>query len=282
AGEVSQLTVPDTGSRWIRVTWLKPGTPNGVIKGYTVRVNRESSPSDCVTGVSITCADCTYNETRLRPNTSDCDQDLTVITKTPAELADESHVLDVNITGLLPDVTYDVHVIAFNQKGSGMKTDSQANTTQEAAVNLVSLMATSSTLNELTVSWTPGLRTGPTNYNVTWEEETSVGSNQFTLINSAIVSDYDTRQYTISGLLNYWKYQVTVFAFTTLGSSPQPTVTQARTLDSPRVEVLHRNSNLHFLSEYQELLDSRTGHFTTDVGKLEINMMKNRYPAILP
>nr|KAG5706780.1 hypothetical protein BaRGS_004115 [Batillaria attramentaria] len=31
-----------------------------------------------------------------------------------------------------------------------------------------------------------------------------------------------------------------------------------------------------------ELLDSRTGHFTTDVGKLEINMMKNRYPAILP
>nr|KAG5687402.1 hypothetical protein BaRGS_021615 [Batillaria attramentaria] len=49
-----------------------------------------------------------------------------------------------------------------------------------------------------------------------------------------------------------------------------------------RVEVLHRNSNLHFLTEYQELLDSRTGHFTTDVGKLEINMMKNRYPAILP
>ncbi|KAK7453169.1 hypothetical protein BaRGS_00039652, partial [Batillaria attramentaria] len=175
AGEVSQLTVQDTGSQWIRVTWQKPGTPNGQIKGYTVRVNRESTPSDCVTGVSITCADCTYNETRLRPNTSDCDQDLTVITKTLAELADESHVLDVNITGLSPNVTYDMHVIAFNHKGSGMKTDRQAETKQE---------------------------------------------------------DYDTRQYTITGLMNYWKYQVTVFAFTTLGSSPQPTVTQARTLDS--------------------------------------------------
>nr|KAG5687401.1 hypothetical protein BaRGS_021614 [Batillaria attramentaria] len=41
-----------------------------------------------------------------------------------------------------------------------------------AAVNLVSLTATSSTLKELNVSWTPGLRTGPTRYNVTWEEET--------------------------------------------------------------------------------------------------------------
>ncbi|KAK7464623.1 hypothetical protein BaRGS_00037823, partial [Batillaria attramentaria] len=202
AGEVSQLNVSDTGSRWIRVTWQKPGTPNGVIKGYT------------------------------RPNTSDCDQDLTVITKTLAELDNMSHVLDVSITGLLPDVMYDVHVIAFNQKGSGIKTDRQAETKQEAAVNLVSLTATSSTLKELNVSWTPGLRTGPTRYNVTWEEETGIGSNQFTLINSTIVSDYDTRQYTITGLLNYWKYQVTVFASTTQGSSPEPNVTQARTLDS--------------------------------------------------
>nr|KAG5685915.1 hypothetical protein BaRGS_025981 [Batillaria attramentaria] len=62
----------------------------------------------------------------------------------------------------------------------------------------------------------------------------------------------------------------------------EPSVIRTKGPDKARVEVLHRNSNLHFLSEYQELLDSRTGHFTTDVGKLEINMMKNRYPAILP
>ncbi|KAK7464617.1 hypothetical protein BaRGS_00037817 [Batillaria attramentaria] len=230
AGEVSNLNLPEKDSRWIRATWRKPGDPNGVIKGYTVRVNRQGT-SQCVVGVSITCSDCTYNETRQRPNTSDCNQELGAITKTLYQLADTSYLLDVNVTDLLPDVRYDVHVVAFNHKGPGMDTQQSETTNEEAALNLELLTADSSTLNELNVSWTPGLRTGQTSYNVTWEEETRIGSNQYTFINSIVLSDYNTRQYTITGLLSYWRYQVTVFAFTRLGSSPIPTVKQFRTLD---------------------------------------------------
>ncbi|KAK7106890.1 hypothetical protein V1264_014917 [Littorina saxatilis] len=50
-----------------------------------------------------------------------------------------------------------------------------------------------------------------------------------------------------------------------------------------RVEVLHRNSNQYFLQEFQELLNKeKTFGYTSDVGKLDVNRVKNRYQHLLP
>ncbi|KAK7089616.1 receptor-type tyrosine-protein phosphatase O-like [Littorina saxatilis] len=50
-----------------------------------------------------------------------------------------------------------------------------------------------------------------------------------------------------------------------------------------RVEVLHRNSNQYFLQEFQELLNKeKTFGYTSDVGNLDVNLVKNRYQHHLP
>ncbi|XP_076466173.1 phosphatidylinositol phosphatase PTPRQ-like [Babylonia areolata] len=54
-------------------------------------------------------------------------------------------------------------------------------------------------------------------------------------------------------------------------------------LFSARIEALHRNSDLHFLREYQELLAERgRQQYNTHIGRLPTNSVKNRNPDVLP
>ena len=48
-----------------------------------------------------------------------------------------------------------------------------------AAEPLRSLTVNKSQVGQLNVNWTPGLRTGPTSYTVSWAEETSIGSGLY-------------------------------------------------------------------------------------------------------
>ena len=48
-----------------------------------------------------------------------------------------------------------------------------------AAEPLRSLTVNKSQVGQLNVNWTPGLRTGPTSYTVTWAEESSIGSGLY-------------------------------------------------------------------------------------------------------
>ena len=69
---------------------------------------------------------------------------------------------------------------------------------------------------ELRVSWTPGVRTGPTNYTVTWAEETSIGSDIYSGTTTYTVSGKATFSsspwYSRTGWLGV-KHQVTYLLF---------------------------------------------------------------------
>jgi len=61
-----------------------------------------------------------------------------------------------------------------------------------AAKDLQSLTSTPSDVGQLTVTWKAGERTGPTNYTVTWEEQNSLESPDYTLKGSVdVTGGYD-------------------------------------------------------------------------------------------
>ncbi|XP_025097871.1 receptor-type tyrosine-protein phosphatase eta-like [Pomacea canaliculata] len=242
AGGVTELNVTQSGSRWVHVKWRPPTNPNGEILGYTVTVAR-SNNSTCVSGVAVLCSNCSeltlkQNSTSLKmPDVSNCTKNDSK-KQTYEELKSDMWQ-EVNVTSLSPYVTYQVTVVAVNEKGRGQESNKDFKTQSEAAENLVSLTVEEpGTVGQLNITWVPGEETGNTSYNVTWFEESSIGSGEFNIYKGgSILSGYTQNKYTIRGLLSYWKYLVSVRPSTEIGLSPEENHTVARTLDSAPGEV---------------------------------------------
>ena len=61
SGVVSNLSVPEPGSRWVMATWTKPAQPRGRMTGYVVVALDETQ--QCVSAEIIRCEDCPENVT---------------------------------------------------------------------------------------------------------------------------------------------------------------------------------------------------------------------------
>ncbi|XP_076466171.1 uncharacterized protein LOC143297638 [Babylonia areolata] len=235
-GQVSNLTQKAQGSRWTELKWNRPVNPNGVISGYTVRVVLESDQQSCISGVAVNCSDCVYNSTEVTPDTSTCTHS-TVKTLTKADLGNESFVVEVNVTQLKPYVQYQVEAMAYNEEGAGYPDSLTFLTDSEAADNLEAMEVSAPAIGQLLVSWRPGEKRGETNYTVTWEEQDSLLSQNYTQHGSHLLQGYDARYYTIQGLLSYWNYRVTVTTVTPVGPAPVPNTVTNRTLESKPGQV---------------------------------------------
>ncbi|KAK7497238.1 hypothetical protein BaRGS_00011532, partial [Batillaria attramentaria] len=221
SGPVSSFTFGDTMySRQVSVSWSMPDEPKGKMTGYIVAaLDRDNM--QCVSGVSWTCNGCVSNITQqvasLNCTTSRDEQ------ATREEFQSSSHVFYTNLTGLLPYRLYIIRVFPYNEAGEGTRLETNTTTDQERADDFSALNVASPRVGELNVTWTPGIKTGPTTYSVTWEEETGLESSIFIEKGSDNVTGYENTAYTImGGLLSYWNYKVSVTAFTVKGSSQTP------------------------------------------------------------
>ncbi|KAL8566944.1 hypothetical protein ACOMHN_059744 [Nucella lapillus] len=248
AGKVTNLTVADTGSRWSLVKWLKPSQPNGVIKRYTVRVF--STVNSELVCESVLCSNCTYNASD-EPTVADCRNKDSNTTQTGSDLDSQQ----VNVTRLKPDVSYTVHVNAYNQKGKGVDSNTAVTTKQEAAPPLTNLTLMTPGERQLNVTWVPGERTGPTNYTVTWMERERMFSGTFRDIGSVIVVGYANTQHLINEeLLSYWEYKVSVAPFTPV-EPPTGNVTRIRrTISTKPAEVSFNITQLENSAEKVTLI----------------------------
>ncbi|XP_076445144.1 uncharacterized protein LOC143283031 isoform X2 [Babylonia areolata] len=225
AGKVSGLSVPQYGSRWSFVTWMKPDNPNGEINAYTVKLLNGSM--HCIAGTAVLCSNCTKTSPEA-PSVEECDA-VSNISLTSSQLLDP---VGVNVTALQPDVQYTVRVNAYNEIGKGEADDGTVTTQQEAAPTLKSVTLTTPGDNQILVSWEPQERTGPTTYTVSWEERESLTSNTFVAKGSINITGYTNTSHLIPDLLSYWEYQVTVFPFTPVADPPAAVSTKV-TMTTP-------------------------------------------------
>ncbi|KAK7464630.1 hypothetical protein BaRGS_00037830, partial [Batillaria attramentaria] len=240
AGEVSGLTIDTQGSRWVRVTWSKPSDPNGDIMGYTVKME---TGGQCAVGVAVICSNCSFHDSEA-PDVSSCTENSTV-EKMSSEL-ETAGLLQVNVTGLKPYVSYTVKVAAYNEEGEGNNSSTPVETDQEAAANLKSLILSPVRIGELDISWTPDeVQRGRTNYTVYWERQTSLTSSVYTFVNSTVINGFENTQHVIRDLLSYWNYRVTVSSSTDAGPSPDNTTKTGRTM----ISSVPVNSNVTDRSE---------------------------------
>ncbi|KAL8563580.1 hypothetical protein ACOMHN_019318 [Nucella lapillus] len=189
AGVVTSPSLKEKKSRWAQLTWTKPDKPNGVISGYTVKL--QTADMSCFSGVVVRCSDCTYNSSEVTPNTSSCTHSAQQ-TLTGTQMANSTFVVEVNVTQLMPHVHYKVEVAPFNEAGAGVRNITlQVTTDPEAAASLVSLGVSAGPRGQLAVNWTAGERRGETNYTVSWEEQASLGSDTYTPVDSVVLQVAD-------------------------------------------------------------------------------------------
>ncbi|KAK7088976.1 hypothetical protein V1264_024721 [Littorina saxatilis] len=231
SGKVDSLSVRDTGSRWVEASWQKPLRPNGAMTGYVV-VALVSSTQQCASAITFRCGDCTNSMTEQNATLTSlrCGTP-SIQNTTSAELNSLTTEFTGNLTGLLPDLSYTVRVYPYNAAGEGAVDERNLLTNEEPAEPLQTVTAVPGGVGQLNVTWVPGVRTGDTNYTVTWKEKNSLTSDQFTLVNSITITGYDNQKHQINGLLSYWEYRVSVQASAPLGASDSKTDT-ARTRSS--------------------------------------------------
>ncbi|VDO74656.1 unnamed protein product [Heligmosomoides polygyrus] len=184
-GTVTDLTATPTGPTSIEVTWRPPVDPNGVITGYTLVYNLKSM-GEC------------------GPRSS---------TPIQKHVRSETQVLD----GLLPDSTYEVHVIAHTSM-AGPQSKVVTVTTEEAAPsgspNNVRVGSVTSTRADVTWSQPDcELRNGKiTGYEYELESVDPWGENSTAL--------HSSERLTLNDLVPYNEYRIRVRAMNSVGEGP--------------------------------------------------------------
>ncbi|CAJ0598951.1 unnamed protein product [Cylicocyclus nassatus] len=184
-GAVTDLTAIPTGPTSSEVTWRPPANPNGVITGYTLVYNLKSM-GEC------------------GPRSS-----------TPIEkhVRSETQVLD----GLLPDSTYEVHVIAHTSQ-AGPQSKTVMVTTEEAAPtgppNNVRVGSVTSTRADVTWSQPDcELRNGKiTGYDYELQSVDQWGEN--------VTASNSNERLTLNNLVPYNEYRIRVRASNAVGEGP--------------------------------------------------------------
>ncbi|XP_070189092.1 phosphatidylinositol phosphatase PTPRQ-like isoform X2 [Littorina saxatilis] len=234
SGKVDNLKVEDAkGSRWLDVSWQKPTNPNGKMTGYLL-VAQVSPTGSCASAISVQCTDCSEGMGDIQTQklkTLNCNTSSNQTTSSTH--LNSNTKFTGNLTGLLPDLLYKVQVYPYNEEGEGTVNQIMNTTKEEAAEPLHDVMAVPGGVGQLNVTWIPGVRTGKTNYTVTWEEKYSLTSDQFTLVNSTTITGYDNQMHQINGLLSYWDYRVSVQASAPLGASDNKTTTATTRSSEP-------------------------------------------------
>ncbi|KAK6039161.1 fibronectin type III domain protein, partial [Cooperia oncophora] len=184
-GPVRDMTGIPVGPTSIEATWRPPLDPNGVITGYTLVYNLKSM-GEC------------------GPRTS---------TPIQKHVRSETQVLD----GLLPDSTYEVHVIAHTSM-AGPQSKVITVTTEEAAPTGApnNVRVGSITSNRADVTWSQPdceLRNGKiTGYEYELESLDPWGENT--------TAQHSTERLTLSDLIPYNEYRIRVRAQNAVGEGP--------------------------------------------------------------
>uniref|UniRef100_A0A0N4YQ20 Fibronectin type III domain protein n=1 Tax=Nippostrongylus brasiliensis TaxID=27835 RepID=A0A0N4YQ20_NIPBR len=184
-GPVTDLTATPTGPTSIEVSWRPPVDPNGVITGYTLVYNLKSM-GEC------------------GPRSS---------TPIQKHVRSETQVLD----GLLPDSTYEVHVIAHTSL-TGPQSKIVTVTTEEAAPTgpPTNIRVGSVTSNRADVTWSQPdceLRNGKiTGYEYELESLDKWGENS--------TAHHSTERLTLNDLVPYNEYRIRVRANNAVGEGP--------------------------------------------------------------
>uniref|UniRef100_A0A7I5E8R5 Fibronectin type III domain protein n=2 Tax=Haemonchus contortus TaxID=6289 RepID=A0A7I5E8R5_HAECO len=184
-GAVRDMTAVPMGPTSIEASWRPPLDPNGVITGYTLVYNLKSM-GEC------------------GPRTS---------TPIQKHVRSETQVLD----GLLPDSTYEVHVIAHTSM-AGPQSKVITVTTEEAAPTgpPINVRVGSVTSNRADVTWSQPdceLRNGKiTGYEYELESLDRWGEN--------FTSQHSTERLTLSDLVPYNEYRIRVRAQNAVGEGP--------------------------------------------------------------
>ncbi|GFR63681.1 prion-like-(Q/N-rich) domain-bearing protein 25, partial [Elysia marginata] len=254
-GEVFNLTSTDKTSISLNIEWKTPLKPNGDLVGYLVTYVTSGSP--CME-INITCHDCT-DLWPPRRGESNCSSVNSGIEKSQNFLNTMSSVISLTIDGLKAYKTYTISVQAINEAGYGRLKSIESTTSIGPANNLEMVTATKTGSDRtagLAISWTPTEKTGPTEYEVTVKEETSINSNSYIEINRTTVIGYETTSLNVGNLLAFWKYQVSVTASTGAGDS------------QPKVEIFTTKENIPGeVTAFDVVLDSKNAQeFTLTFG----------------
>ncbi|XP_048239856.1 receptor-type tyrosine-protein phosphatase beta-like isoform X2 [Haliotis rufescens] len=234
AGSVTNLTSFDNTSRSIAVEWSRPLNPNGNIFEYIVDV-KTGSPSKCVKRVIVNCTECSRNMTMPQMQT-ECTTDVTVVIS-QADIENVDHVIQHNITGLNPDTSYSIDVVAVNQEGQGTPDQVNLLLPEEAAGEPTNFKVQSRSSSEITLTWDPPQpRPGVTQYNLTVYEKQEEGDGYEPSQNISI-NDWKTKTKIIGSLSSYWSYKFDIVANTKIGASMIVNSSVEMTLESAPIGV---------------------------------------------
>ncbi|XP_046573680.1 uncharacterized protein LOC124281749 [Haliotis rubra] len=236
AGIVTNLKSFDNTPRSVAVEWSRPVNPNGQTHEYIVDV-RTGSPSVCVKRVIINCTECIREMANFTKMETECDPTMTVVI-TQTDIENTAHAIQHNITGLNPDTSYAIDVVAVNEEGPGTTDQINLHTPEEGAGSTTNFKAQSRSSSEITLTWDPPQpRPGVTQYNITIYEKQEDSEGYYTLKFIAL-SGWGIKTYTFGNLSNYWLYKFDIAAETRIGASAIITSGPEMTMESEPTGVL--------------------------------------------
>ncbi|KAL4233225.1 hypothetical protein ACF0H5_007909 [Mactra antiquata] len=202
------LQISNISSRGFIVTWDVPVNLYSEENfGYDLQISDDTEK--CVTRVLYKCSNCNLGNFSFSSLTNPC-TDITQSTKTKTKnelMQAFSYTAELN-----PDILYTVTVSAINGAGSGYGADANK-TTLEEAPQKPSITDTDVTSENLTLTWSiNGPRPGVTFYDI------KLVPNEPAKVLEERVEGFNTRTFTVTGLEEYWDYNVSVIAKTSIGS----------------------------------------------------------------
>ncbi|KAK3762032.1 hypothetical protein RRG08_059645 [Elysia crispata] len=216
-GKVTDLNRLNQTDTSVSVQWKAPSKPNGILTGYCIKY--AIFETDDFQVIKVTCSDC-HNGTN--DANSACPAATPVSYKSQSFLNNNESVIEVVITGLFAYKNYTVSVQAVNLAGFGpeveINTETEIGEAKELQNLTVGLVGTNITAG-LNIVWEPGVKTGPTDYEVKIEEETEIDSRSYLTLLNFSLNGYSNNNYVVGDLLGFWNYNVSVRAFTKVGSS---------------------------------------------------------------
>ncbi|XP_060587917.1 uncharacterized protein LOC132743412, partial [Ruditapes philippinarum] len=203
----TKLEVAGVTSRAFDISWEKPGnTYSEENYGYVLQIKDETS--SCWKEVIYRCSDCSGNF-RLSSLDDLCDplKRDPVIDTTKQELASK-----LTYTAVLhPDIVYTVSVTAINDAGRGHPAIYTQRTNEEAPQKPYQVSVTDINSTSFVVNWEIGSpRPGNTTYTIKIMTDIAQ-SKEFNVVG------YENRNYLVTGLEEFWNYNVTVTASTSIG-----------------------------------------------------------------
>ncbi|KAL4233216.1 hypothetical protein ACF0H5_007900 [Mactra antiquata] len=213
------LQISNISSRGFIVTWDVPFNLHSEENfGYVLQISDDTEK--CVTRVLYKCSNCNLGNFSFSSLTDPC-TDITHSTKTKTnnELMQAfSYTAELN-----PDILYTVTVSAINGAGQGYGADANK-TTLEEAPQKPSITNTDVTSKSLTLTWNiNGPRPGVTFYDI------KLVPNEPANFIKKTVEGFNTRTFTVTGLEEFWDYNVSVIAKTSEGSM-ESDITSVQTL----------------------------------------------------